>query len=105
FAETIADVDFLVATTDPGPVTDAFLLAIDPAEILSRGDKRTCVRRSDGFRIDLRVIDPKDWGAALCYFTGSTRHNIRLRQIAISRGMKLNEYGVWREKDDVRIAG
>jgi DNA polymerase (family 10) len=105
FCETIADVDFLVATHEPGPVTEAFLTVLDPAEVLAKGDTKTSVRMADGFRVDLRVIEPGDWGAALCYFTGSKTHNIRLRQLAIQKGLKLNEYGLWRENDGVRVAG
>jgi len=105
FCETLADVDFLVAASDPRPATEAFLQAVDAAEVLGTGDAKTSLRMADGFRVDLRVVKPDEWGAALAYFTGSKAHNIRLRQIAMAKGLKLNEYGVWREKDGARLAG
>ncbi len=123
WSETVGDVDFLVAATSHEGPTKAFLQAFQPeaegrgwgsggeapgnqiAEVLGSGETRTSLRLLDGFRVDLRVVAPETWGAALLYFTGSKGHNIRLRQIAIQQGMKLSEYGLFREKNDVRIAG
>ena len=105
WAETVGDVDFLVAAEDHRGPTEAFRKAFDGAEVLGSGETRTSLRLLDGFRVDLRVIAPENWGAALVYFTGSKAHNIRLRQIAIQQGMKLSEYGLFREDDGLRVAG
>jgi DNA polymerase (family 10) len=91
--ETIGDVDVLAASTDGEAVVDAFLDWEDSAETIESGTTKASLRTGDGVRVDLRVVDPSEFGAALQYFTGSRDHNIHLRNVAIDRDLKLNEYG------------
>ena len=56
------------------------------AEVIARGDKKTSVRTTSGLQVDLRVVPPESWGAALQYFTGSKQHNVRIREIAVRKG-------------------
>ena len=91
--ETIGDVDVLAASDDGEAVVDAFLDWEDSAETIESGPTKASLRTGDGVRVDLRVVDPSEFGAALQYFTGSRDHNIHLRNVAIDRDLKLNEYG------------
>jgi DNA polymerase (family 10) len=92
--ETVGDIDVLAAATNPEPVVEAFTAWEDTAEVIEAGSTRASVR-ARGSRVDLRVVVPGEFGAALQYFTGSREHNIRLRNRAIDRGLKVNEYGVF----------
>jgi DNA polymerase (family 10) len=94
---TVGDIDLLVATHRPEAVTEVFCTAPPVAEVLARGPTRSSVRTRSGVQVDLRVIEPEVWGAALLYFTGSKAHNVKLRQLAQRHGWKLSEYGL----DDV----
>ena len=100
FREDIGDVDVLVATDDPGPVREAFLAMNDIARTIGSGDTKTSVVTRDGVQVDLRLVPPASFGAALVYFTGSKAHNIRLRQRASARGWTLNEYALAVHRDD-----
>ncbi|GAB7094449.1 DNA polymerase/3'-5' exonuclease PolX [Halolamina litorea] len=91
--ETIGDVDVLAASDDGEAVVEAFLEWEDSADTIEAGTTKASLRTGDGVRVDLRVVDPSEFGAALQYFTGSRDHNIHLRNVAISRDLKLNEYG------------
>ncbi|CCQ34343.1 DNA polymerase beta subunit protein [Halorhabdus tiamatea SARL4B] len=91
---TIGDVDALVASTEGPAVVEAFTDWDGADRVIEAGDQKASVR-SGGVRIDLRVIDPSEFGAALQYFTGSKDHNVDLRNRAIDRDLKLNEYGVF----------
>lgn len=91
--ETIGDVDVLAASTDGEAVVDAFLDWESSTETIESGPTKASLRTGDGVRVDLRVVDPSEFGAALQYFTGSRDHNIHLRNVAIDRELKLNEYG------------
>jgi DNA polymerase (family 10) len=91
--ETIGDVDVLAASDDCEAVVAAFLDWEDGADTIEAGTTKASVRTGSGIRVDLRVVDPSEFGAALQYFTGSRDHNIRLRNRAIDRGLKMNEYG------------
>ncbi|QXJ19988.1 DNA polymerase/3'-5' exonuclease PolX [Actinomadura graeca] len=93
--ETIGDVDVLAASRDPRPVMEAFTALPFAAEVVAGGDKKTSIRTSTGLQVDLRVVPPESWGAALQYFTGSQAHNIRTREIAVKAGLKLSEYGLF----------
>ncbi|WP_026410911.1 DNA polymerase/3'-5' exonuclease PolX [Actinomadura oligospora] len=93
--ETIGDVDVLVASDDPHPIMEAFKELPFVTEIIGSGDKKTSVRTSRGLQVDLRVVPPESWGAALQYFTGSQAHNIRTREMAVRAGLKLSEYGLF----------
>jgi DNA polymerase (family X) len=101
FKEKIGDIDVLVATEDPGPVTEAFLAHDDVEQVIGSGTTKTSVMTREGVQVDLRLVPPDSFGAALLYFTGSKAHNIRLRQRALRRGMTLNEYALARLPEDV----
>ena len=101
--ESIGDLDILVTTENPHAVIERFVAYPDVAEVVSRGDTRVTVQLRGGLQVDLRVVEPAAYGAALMYFTGSKAHNIELRQIAQDKKYKLNEYGVYRGTR--RIAG
>jgi DNA polymerase (family 10) len=101
--DTIADLDIVVSCANPEDVMARFAKFSDVTHVASRGDTRSTVRLSGGLQVDLRVIEPDAFGAALQYFTGSQAHNIELRKIAQARKLKLNEYGVFRGAK--RIAG
>jgi DNA polymerase (family 10) len=102
--DTVGDLDLLASSTDPLPVIDAFVNAERVAQIAGQGDTRAAVVLRDGFAVDLRVVPPESYGAALHYFTGSKDHNMYLRYKAIDRGWKVNEYGVYDETGS-QIAG
>jgi DNA polymerase (family X) len=94
FRETVGDLDVLVATRDPEPVTTAFV-ALDLVDHMSgSGGTKTSIVTHEGLQVDLRIVPPGSFGAAMVYFTGSKAHNIRLRQRAIQRGWTLNEYAL-----------
>jgi DNA polymerase (family X) len=93
--ETIGDVDLLVASADAGPVMEAFVEHPGVARVIARGDTKTSVLTELGLQVDLRVVPAEVWGAAMIYFTGSKPHNIRIREIAVRRGLKLSEYGLF----------
>ena len=87
------------------PVMEAFAGMPAAGEILARGETKTSVRTRKGVQIDLRVVPPASWGAALLYFTGSKAHNVKLRERAVRMGLKLSEYGLDRVDDGRRVAG
>lgn len=95
---TIGDVDVLVGSDDRQAVIDAFTDWDEADEVIEAGTDKASVR-SDGMRVDLRVVVPSEFGSALQYFTGSKEHNIRLRNYAIEREYKINEYGVFDVSD------
>jgi DNA polymerase (family 10) len=95
--ETIGDLDILAAATDPKRLMDAFVGRAEVARVLGHGDTKSSVLTKSGVQVDLRVVPLDRFGAALMYFTGSKEHNIALRERAIGQGMRLNEYGLFRE--------
>lgn len=99
--ETIGDVDLLVSAEPKHTeaIMDAFNALPNVAEVIARGPTKSSVRLHTGQQVDLRVIQPRHWGAALQYFTGSKDHNVRLREIAQRQGYSLNEYSLTRLKD------
>ncbi len=101
--ESVGDLDILVTSTAPENVFDAFTALPDVREVRVRGPTKETVVLASGLQVDLRVVEPAAFGAALQYFTGSKDHNVHLRSIARARGLKVNEYGVFR--DDERVAG
>ncbi|WP_330631131.1 DNA polymerase/3'-5' exonuclease PolX [Halocatena halophila] len=92
--ETIGDVDVLIASDDPATVIDAVESWPAVENVIEAGSQKASVR-TEGVRVDCRVVDPAEFGAALQYFTGSKEHNVQLRNHAIDRGLKVNEYGVF----------
>jgi DNA polymerase (family 10) len=101
--ETCGDLDILVTGAEPG-VMDAFATYPQVERVLGKGDTKSSVLLSKGYQADLRLVPEDSRGAALQYFTGSKAHNIALRDRALSRGLKLNEYGLFRA-DGTRVAG
>lgn len=101
--ETIGDLDFLAISSQPEKVMDFFVSQPEVVKVYGCGQTKSSVRLRQGVDMDLRVIPPGSYGAALQYFSGSKEHNIALRQIAIDKGYKLNEYGLF--EGDRMIAG
>ncbi|BCA79935.1 DNA polymerase/3'-5' exonuclease PolX [Desulfuromonas sp. AOP6] len=105
--ETVGDLDILVTCSQDSAVMERFVSFEDVDEVLANGTTRSSVRLRGGLQVDLRVVAEVSYGAALYYFTGSKEHNIALRKIAVDKGLKINEYGVFQGKgdDEERIAG
>jgi len=101
--ETIGDVDILVTSKSPKKVMDFFVSQPGVIKVWGKGATKSSIRMKDGFDMDLRVVPGKSYGSALQYFTGSKEHNIATRKIAISKRLKLNEYGVF--KGSKMVAG
>lgn len=94
--ETIGDVDFLVISKNPEKVMDFFVSLPGIVKIWSKGTTKSSIRMKEGFDMDIRIVPAKSYGSALQYFTGSKEHNIAIRKIAIDKGLKLSEYGLFR---------
>jgi DNA polymerase (family 10) len=94
FREDIGDIDILVSSTKPEPVMEYFTAMPQVSDVIGHGDTKSSVVTRQGIQMDLRVVRPAEYGAALLYFTGSKTHNIHLRQLAMERGWLLNEYGL-----------
>ena len=103
--ETIGDIDVLATSKNPAKVIDFFAKMSGTQSVLAKGSTKCSIRIKEGMQVDLRVIDDRIFGAGLLYFTGNQQHNIALRKIAISRGMKLSEYGLFDSKTNKRVAG
>jgi DNA polymerase (family 10) len=101
--ETVGDLDLLVTAAEGSSVSDRFARYEEVAEVLASGPTRSSVRLKSGLQVDLRVVPEESFGAALHYFTGSKAHNIAIRKLGVARGLKINEYGVFR--GETRIAG
>jgi len=97
-AETIGDLDLLVASDRAAAVMDAFASDRVVERIVAKGEAKTSVLTRQGMQVDLRVVPRDAWGAAMIYFTGSKPHNIRIREMAVRKGLKLNEYGLFKAK-------
>ena len=93
--ETIGDIDFLVITKNPAKVMDFFVSLPGIIKVWGKGSTKSSVRVKQGFDVDLRVVPEKSYGSALQYFTGSKEHNIATRKIAMDKGLKLSEYGLF----------
>ena len=102
---TIGDIDILITSKNPGKVMDFFTKLENVSQILAKGPTKSSVRLKEGIQADLRVVDEKIYGAALLYFTGSKQHGIKLRKIAIKKGTKLSEYGIFDKKTNKLLAG
>ena len=101
--DTVGDLDLLVESDSGGPVVAALTGYENIREVLAAGETRASIRLASGLQVDLRVVGKASFGAALHYFTGSKAHSVRLRRLAQRRGLKVNEYGVFRGAR--RIAG
>jgi len=102
--ETVGDLDLLACAPEGAAVCEHLLAYPEVAEVRAAGDTRATVVLQSGLQVDLRVVPEPSFGAALLYFTGSKAHNIRLRTLAIQRGMKLNEYGLFKGRKAVAAA-
>jgi DNA polymerase (family 10) len=105
--ETIGDIDILLVSDNPKKVMDKFTSLEIVKEVLSRGDTKSSVLTFEDRQVDLRVVPAESFGAALHYFTGSKSHNIRIRELGIKKGLKINEYGIFirNKKQEKRIGG
>jgi len=101
--ETVGDLDILVTARESGKVMDRFTGYDEVARVISKGETRSTVILKSGLQVDLRVVDPPCYGAALHYFTGSKAHNVAIRRLGQQQQLKINEYGVF--KGEQRIAG
>jgi DNA polymerase (family 10) len=94
--ETVGDVDLLATAREPAPVMARLLAYPQVGEVLMAGDTRSTITLGNGLQVDLRVVPPDCYGAALLYFTGSKEHNVKLRRRAVERGLRISEYGAFR---------
>jgi len=101
--ETIGDVDILIASSDPEKVIDHFVSLSGVIKIWNKGRTKASIRLSGEYDVDLRVLPEKQFGSALQYFTGSKEHNIVLRKIAVKKGLKLSEYGLFRGEKRIAV--
>ncbi|MFA4814813.1 MAG: nucleotidyltransferase domain-containing protein [Candidatus Gracilibacteria bacterium] len=101
--KTIGDVDILTTGKDPAAMIGYFLSYPDIKQVLAAGDTKSSVVTKNDMQVDLRVVEPESFGAALFYFTGPKYFNIHVRTIALKRGWKINEYGLY--DGDKKIAG
>jgi len=103
--ETIRDIDILVTAKSSKNIMERFVSFPFVKDILAKGDTKGSIRITEGIQVDLRIVEPDSYGSALAYFTGSKEHNIRIREIAKNKGLKINEYGIFRENDGEKIGG
>ena len=104
-SETIGDLDILITSKSPAKVMDRFVSLSLVSQVQAHGDTKSSIRTAQGVQVDLRVVEPEAFGAALVYFTGSKAHNIRIRSLANKLGFTINEYGVFRVKGGRKVAG
>ena len=102
--EIIGDLDFLVSSRHPSRVIDFFSTQSGVLQVLAKGETKCTVILEGGIQADLRVVSDTEFPFALAYFTGCKEHNIVMRQRAIERGLRLNEYGLFRSKEETRDA-
>jgi len=101
--ETIGDIDILAASLHPVQLSEAFTGMSGVRKVLEKGETKSSIILESNLQVDLRIVDEQSFGSALMYFTGSKDHNIALRKLAISKGLKLSEYGLF--KGNERVAG
>jgi len=98
--ETIGDLDIIASSDYPDEVMEYFVNYNDVQQVLLKGITKTSVVLTDNLQVDLRVVKDESYGAALQYFTGSKEHNVKMRSIAIKKGYKLNEYGLFKKQTE-----
>ena len=103
--ETIGDVDILASSNHPNIVMEYFIKYPNVDRVLLKGSTKTSVILHDNLQVDLRVVKKESFGSALQYFTGSKEHNVAMRSLAIKKGFKLNEYGLFDKETETYIAG
>ena len=94
FKETVGDVDLMGTADDPASVTEAFVNLPLAAEVIAHGETKASIRTARGLQVDLRIVPHAAFGSLLQHFTGSKEHNVKLRERALRRGLKLSEYGI-----------
>jgi len=94
-SETIGDIDILASTSKPKDLAEAFRSMEGVEKVLAAGETKSSIRLAAGIQVDLRIIDGESFGAALMYFTGSKQHNVAMRERALKRKLRLNEYGLF----------
>jgi DNA polymerase (family 10) len=102
FKEVIGDLDLLASSKQPAEVIDFFVRQPGVIKVTAKGETKASVILEGGIQCDLRVVSDKEFPFALAYFTGSKEHNIVMRQRAIRRGLRLNEYGLFKSKEETR---
>ena len=100
--EVNGDIDFLVSAKESESIIDAFTQRDGTLSVLAAGNTKASVLLEGGIQADLRVVDDSEFASALAYFTGSKEHNIVMRSRAISRGLRLNEYGLFKSTEETR---
>jgi len=103
--ETIGDLDILISSKNPETIMQYFVSYPEVAQVLAKGATKSSVLLNDNLQVDLRVVEEKSYGAAFQYFTGSKDHNVTLRGLAIRKGYKLNEYGLFDKNTEKYVAG
>jgi DNA polymerase (family 10) len=103
--DTIKDIDILATSKDSHKVMDVFVHLPQVKEVLMKGPTKSSVITQEGIQVDLRVVEEGSYGAALAYFTGSKEHNIRLREMAVKKGLKINEYGIFDAETEKKLGG
>jgi DNA polymerase (family 10) len=103
--ETIGDIDILITSTHPAKVMDVFTTLPCVSQVIAHGETKSSILTKEGIHVDVRVLNPRNYGAALQYFTGSKEHNIALRTLAAKKGYKISEYGIFNKKSGKRLAG
>lgn len=103
--ETIWDIDILITATHPARVMDVFVNLSCVSQVIAQGVTKSRILTTEGIYVDVRVLNPKNYGAALQYLTGSKEHNIALRILAVKRGYKISEYGIFDKKSGKRLGG
>jgi DNA polymerase (family 10) len=103
--DTIGDIDILVTSKRPSEVMESFSSLDLVKEVIAKGETKTSIVTLEGVQVDLRVVEPGSFGAAIQYFTGSKQHNVHMRELAIKKNLKLNEYGVFDLDTNRKVAG
>jgi len=99
--ETIGDIDILATSLHPIQLTEAFTNMSDVRKVLEKGETKSSILLQSNLQVDLRIVEEQSFGSALMYFTGSKDHNIAIRKLAISKGLKLSEYGLFKGNEPV----
>lgn len=101
YKETVGDIDILVTSKKPEKIMDTFTSLPQIDRILAKGPTKSSVILKNGLQADVRVVDPSSFGAAAHYFTGSKQHNIQIRTLAVKKGLKISEYGIFKGKKKI----
>src|SRR5215212_1262029 len=103
--ETVGDIDYLVLSDAPGIVMDYFASMPEVDQVIGKGPSKTFVKLNNGMDADMLVVPKESFGSALQYFTGNKEHGVALRKIAISKGLRLNEWGIYNSNNNKMVAG